>query len=65
MGKELPPLFLDRLKRIVPSEFLEAVMAGFSRPSFLSVRINTLKTDRTTILQRLKEGNISFKTVEK
>ncbi|MBI5416188.1 MAG: RsmB/NOP family class I SAM-dependent RNA methyltransferase [Candidatus Omnitrophica bacterium] len=63
MNKELPSIFLERLKAIVGEGRYRDVLAGFSRPEILSVRVNTLKTTRSRILARLKELNISFKEV--
>lgn len=63
MSKEHFPVFLERLKTIVGRERYDQVVQSFSRPVFLSVRVNTLKTTRSGIITRLKERNISFREV--
>lgn len=63
MGKELFPVFLDRLRTIVGSERYDTVVQSFARPGVFSVRINTLKTTRPEICARLKERNIAFREI--
>lgn len=40
---DLPPLFLDRLARIVPEDRLDGVLASFSAPLWTGFRINPLR----------------------
>ena len=63
MSKESFPVFLERLKTIVGSERYEQVVQSFSRPDVLSVRVNTLKTNRREILTKLKERNITVQEI--
>ncbi len=61
----LPALFLERLKTIIPLENFAAVCGSFSRPGPLSVRVNTLKVERETLLRVLRERKICFCEVER
>jgi 16S rRNA (cytosine1407-C5)-methyltransferase len=63
MSKEHFPVFLERLKVIVGRERYDQVVQSFSRPDFLSVRINTLKTTCPRMLAELKERRIAFREV--
>ena len=63
MSKESFPVFLERLKTIVGNERYGQVVRSFSRPDVLSVRVNTLKTNRCEILAKLKERNITVREV--
>ncbi len=60
----LPPLFLERLQRIIPAEDFSGVLKCFSLPRILSVRINTLKTGKNEILSILKTQNISYREID-
>lgn len=63
MRRNLPDLFLERLKTIIPKSQYEHVLRGFLSPRTLSVRINTLKVARKDFLKGLKEKNIVFKEI--
>ena len=63
MNKELPPVFLNRLRTILPKDAFISVLRGFSTSSPLSVRINTLKTTRNQVLALLKGKGITYETV--
>ncbi|MBI5150808.1 MAG: RsmB/NOP family class I SAM-dependent RNA methyltransferase [Candidatus Omnitrophica bacterium] len=39
------------------------IIASFSRPDILSVRVNTIKTTREEMISRLKERHISFREI--
>lgn len=59
----LPFEFIKRLELIVPLEKLEEIKRSFSIEKLLTFRINTLKTDRKTILDFLDSKNIKFELV--
>lgn len=59
----LPLQFLERLKLILPDELQGEALKTFSRPSPVSVRINTLKVKRSELLERLAEKKIDFTPV--
>ncbi len=61
--KELPPLFGERLRQIIPSEFIASVFGSFHKEKILSVRLNTLKDKRENIFSLLKERGIEFKEI--
>lgn len=63
MSKEHFPVFLERLKAIVGRERYEPIVQSFSRRDILSVRVNTLKTDRPRMPAELKERHIAFREV--
>ena len=63
MKNEFPPVFLDRLKAILPDEAFKSARRGFSTSGPLSVRINTLKTTKSMVLALLQEKNISYTSV--
>ena len=63
MTISLPPLFLERLKKIIPDKYYTNVIESFSGPKPLSVRINTLKIDKNKALDILKERGVTFKEV--
>ncbi|MBI5149623.1 MAG: hypothetical protein HZA28_02470, partial [Candidatus Omnitrophica bacterium] len=52
MNKELPPIFLERLKMIAGEVRCGDIIASFSRPDILSVRVNTIKTTREEMISR-------------
>lgn len=60
----LPPLFLDRLERIIPREFFSSVVESFAKDKIFSVRINPLREKRENILTLLKQRRIEFQEVE-
>ena len=60
MTEPLPPLFLERLKEIIPSKDYDACLTGFSANRPLSVRINTLKGNRQKVFSLLKEDKIGY-----
>jgi len=62
-GTGLPLLFLDRLKAIVPPGQLDAVIDSFSAEGLLSFRVNTLKAQKQSVIENLKERNIAVKEV--
>ncbi len=64
MDTGLPPLFIERLRHIVPEENFSCVMSSFMSEPVLSLRINTLKTDRKEIIALLKEKKIAFQDVD-
>ena len=45
----LPPLFLDRLKKIIPAEKVSSVLETFQRYKTSSIRINSLKSNAREI----------------
>jgi NOL1/NOP2/sun family putative RNA methylase len=60
----LPQGFLDRLKKIVPSDRYESILASFSSPKPTSFRVNPLKTSSKDLLEKLKEMKIEVKPVD-
>ncbi len=62
ISRQLPDVFLDRLEKIVGRSNLESVLKTFTeKPT--TFRVNTLKTDKNTVLQVLKEKGITVKRV--
>lgn len=51
----LPPVFIDRLVRILPEHLLEQVLRSFEVSDALSFRVNTLKITVSAVLERLAQ----------
>ncbi len=61
---ELPLLFLERLKKILPNgQFESAVKSLFNHNRFLSIRINSLKAEKEAAINTLLDNHIEFKEV--
>jgi tRNA (cytosine49-C5)-methyltransferase len=60
MKQSLPPLFLERLKTIIPEGDRSSVVKSFDQKRPPSIRINTLKTTKKNILEELRQKNILF-----
>jgi 16S rRNA (cytosine1407-C5)-methyltransferase len=58
MNSSLPPLFLERLREIIPDQHWDRVVNSFSAPNPISIRINTLKTDKKQVLDILRDKGI-------
>lgn len=56
----LPPVFLERLKRIIPPEYYDSCLKSFAQDRPLSVRINALKTTRDQALTALNNHKIEY-----
>lgn len=54
----LPPVFVERLKRILPAEHAEAVLAGFSIPRKFTLRVNTLKAAPADAVRHLESKGL-------
>lgn len=52
----LPELFLERLQRIIPTQYLKAVMQTFTQPRPTTFRVNTLKSSAASVRQQLEEA---------
>lgn len=63
MPQNLPALFLERLKNILPEALYGRALQGFFSPRPLTVRINTLRTGRGPLLQELKKRNIVYREI--
>lgn len=63
MNNNLPEKFLERLKEIVPSSKFDSVLESFSVAKPVTFRVNTLKTDAETLIQKLADQNIEFEQV--
>jgi len=58
-----PPLFLERLRKIIPEEDFPAVLENFSKEKILCARVNTLKNSGKEVAAVLREHNILFREV--
>jgi len=59
--KEIPPLFWERLRQIIPPENLDTVRQAFCAPRPVSVRVNTLKISLPAATAQLREKGVSFR----
>jgi len=60
---DLPFVFIERLRQIIPKKHIAVSLKTFSTPKNLSVRINTLKINKNTLIEQLKEKHIRFKEI--
>ena len=56
---ELPPEFIDRLKRIIEPEQWRSVLESFSKPRVTSFRVNTLKTNSEQVVSSLRHDGVT------
>lgn len=52
-GQELPELFLERLRRIIPADRWDEIVHTFSHPKPTTFRVNSLKTSAPLVQERL------------
>jgi 16S rRNA (cytosine1407-C5)-methyltransferase len=63
MDQTLPQVFLDRLAQIIPPNQLDAVRASFARRP-TTFRVNTLKSNRATLLANLSEQGFQVEPID-
>ena len=63
MDAVFPPLFLERLRQIIPQEHWDSSFKTFSEDKPLTLRINTLKTSWQEVFDTLARHQIPFKEV--
>ncbi|MCR4336654.1 MAG: RsmB/NOP family class I SAM-dependent RNA methyltransferase [Candidatus Omnitrophica bacterium] len=63
VDRKLPSLFEERLRSILPQERLADVLLSFTLLRPWTVRINTLKMERASLLKILEERGIGFSEV--
>jgi len=56
----LPELFLERLQNIIPQEHFQLCLKSFGAHRPVSIRVNTLKTDRGQVIKYFYENKIVF-----
>ncbi len=56
--QNLPEKFIERVRQIVPDERLNEVLKSYCDPKPISIRINTLKTDKDTLIDLLNKNDI-------
>ncbi|MDP3921614.1 MAG: RsmB/NOP family class I SAM-dependent RNA methyltransferase [Candidatus Omnitrophota bacterium] len=61
--KDLPPEFLERLRRIVPESRWGDVLRSFSESRATTFRVNPLKTTRDEIKEQLKKRDFAVREV--
>ena len=59
----LPPVFIERLRQIIPQKYIASSLKTFSAKKNLAVRINTLKINKNALIAQLQEKNIRFKEI--
>ena len=62
--KDLPEVFIERLKEIIPAAAFDRALRSFSEKKPVSVRVNTLKTDREKILALFREREVAAVPVD-
>jgi NOL1/NOP2/sun family putative RNA methylase len=60
----LPEAFLERLRRIVPPEAFDDVVATFSQPQAVGFRVNALRAEEATVAEELKAAGLHPHAVE-
>lgn len=61
--QKLPELFLERLKRIVPSQKWDAVANTFTEPTPTTFRVNTLKISSGVLQEKLEHQDFRLEKV--
>ncbi len=59
----LPDTFLDRLRRIVPPDTYEAVLASFAAPQATGFRVNTLRASAAEVVGALEADGLHLNPV--
>lgn len=59
----LPKDFLERLRRIIPSHKWDAILNTFAEKKPTTFRVNTLKTDRFIIKEKLNDAGLRTESV--
>ena len=57
---DLPPLFLERLKQIIPPQHRESVLRTFEQEKTFGLRINTLKTSKEEVIKNFQAQGVEF-----
>ena len=61
---DLPPAFLERLRRIVPPGRFEAVAETFARPPATGFRVNTLRAEPEAVRAELEAAGLTLHGVD-
>ncbi len=59
----LPAAFLERLREIVPAEHLDRVLASFSEPRRVSLRVNRLRATPEELLVELRAAGLELEPI--
>jgi len=62
--ENLPIEFLNKLSLFIPKEKLASVSESFDSPKSLTLRVNTVTSNKTDLLSEFKEKNISLKPID-
>ena len=62
-GRQLPEAFLDKLRRIIPSNQWDKVLKSFAEERPTTFRVNTLKTSGSSIKERLEPQGFKVENV--
>ncbi|MFA6188757.1 MAG: RsmB/NOP family class I SAM-dependent RNA methyltransferase [Sulfuricurvum sp.] len=60
----LPEAFIQRLRQIVPSEHIEAILKTFDAPKQVTFRVNTLKCSPKELEIELEAANIPYTRIQ-
>ncbi|HCM42298.1 MAG TPA: RNA methyltransferase [Candidatus Omnitrophica bacterium] len=63
MQKELPPLFIERLKKIIPPSSFETVLSSFEKTPHPSFRMHHKNADKNSIIAELSSLGFELKPV--
>lgn len=64
MKENLPPLFLERLKGIIPKALYASSLESFTGPGSFCARVNTIKTSKDAVLRQLREAGVDCQMVK-
>src|SRR3989338_7175963 len=59
----LPKLFLERLRKIIPSQKLDGITNTFASPKPTTFRVNSLKTSRDVVREKLESNGFRLTSV--
>ncbi|MBU4332943.1 MAG: hypothetical protein KKD07_00710, partial [Candidatus Omnitrophica bacterium] len=64
MINALPPIFIERLKKLIPKKDLGSCLDSFSFEKIISIRANTLRNSVQDVCSCLDEKGIKYSKVE-
>ncbi|HBG62365.1 MAG: hypothetical protein A2Y03_03445 [Omnitrophica WOR_2 bacterium GWF2_38_59] len=64
MSNTLPPIFIERLRKLIPNQDLGSCLDSFSLEKVISIRANTLKNSFDEVCSCLDERGIKYSSVK-
>ncbi len=64
MHKDLPPLFVERLKKIIPSDAFETILSSFEKVPSPAFRLHHKDANKETVIAELAQKGFDIRPVE-